>query len=577
MKRENKCESKSRSRSRSKSSKRKTQNSQLQNCIEKKHKKQGNDYQIANRESISHHSSPIRSQEELQKSDELNKQILCQCRKSKEECKILDQFQCINLVANNQSQMQLEQQDQDERCCISMSQPQQETGINSKETFNKQPSEMITINDSSYEEDQNAQKNENKGSSQLENRLFGDLRETRWRDGIWKREQKIQSQPIKQSSQVIKQPKQSLECIDLTNDDNILSFFGLNHHMLLSSQEYDKKELFELAEPYEYQCGNFMLSLGIQNHYTAIVTLPNLSQKKPVYYLFMMFQFDPKKNIYCLVPEDDQTTLLVSSNISSLYYYCNSNVQQKKNNKTIQIERTLIYKFPYIYPSLIRKYVISYQKTDSQILYPINYNSNATQQAIEDYYWDDPGHLITGTSHPFLKILFLKSKNNQIPSFYFEFISNPLYEGQYSLNVCLKQNGNQIVVDRRFLSPFSYGVHPVKIEINRITNQIVMKQTGREEHIITSKNVKCFWEQVLPRYVQLYHPKKLYYYFVDLINQDRKISEKYKKWNQLYQYMSKSNQQKSNKSIDETVILNDKQFFSYSIEEKKNGNKINYQ
>ncbi|CAK72150.1 unnamed protein product (macronuclear) [Paramecium tetraurelia] len=570
MKRENKCDSKSRSRSRSKSSKRNTQNNQFQNFIDKKLETKGTDQQIDNKESISHHSSPIRSQEELQESNELNK-------KNKEEYKIVDQIQCINLAATNQSQIQLEQQDQDEKCFISMSQPQQETGINSKETFNKQPSEMITINDSSLEVNQNAQKNENRGGSQLENRLFGNFKKTQSRNSILRRKQKkFQSPPIKQSSQHVKQPKQSLECIDLTNDDNILSFFGLNHPMLLSSLEYDKKELFELAEPYEYQCGNFMLSLGIQNHYTAIVTLPNLSQKKPVYYLFMMFQFDPKKNIYCMVPEDDQTTLLVSSNISSLYYYCNSNIQQKKNNKTTQIESNLKYKFPYIYPSLIRKYVVSYQQDDSQILYQINYNSNATQQAIEDYYWDDPGHLITGTSHPFLKILFFKSKNNQIPSFYFKFISTPLYEGQYSLKASLKQNGNQIVVDRRFLSPFSYGVHPIKIEINRITNQIVMKQTGTED-IITSKNVKCFWDQVLPKYLQLYNPKQLYYYFVDLINQDRRISEKYKKWNQLYQYMSKSNQQKSSKPNDETVILNDKQFFSYSIEEKKNGNKINYQ
>ena len=47
--------------------------------------------------------------------------------------------------------------------------------------------------------------------------------------------------------------------------------------MFLSSMEYKKKELFELVEPYEYQCGNFMINLGVLGDYTAIVTLPSLS------------------------------------------------------------------------------------------------------------------------------------------------------------------------------------------------------------------------------------------------------------------------------------------------------------
>ncbi|CAD8143343.1 unnamed protein product [Paramecium pentaurelia] len=564
MHRENNCDDKSRSRSRSKSSKRYIQHNQVQNCIEVKHQKEGNDQKIDNKEFLLENKK--------------NSIRVINLIKSKEEYKFFDQIQGINLEPNNQFQIQFENQEQGESKFLSISLPYQEIRINQKMILNKQPSQLITINDSSQEEDENVQSIQFQGSSHLHNQQFDNNRKRLLRNCILWQKLRIQRPLIKRTSQYlkqIKQKKQSFECIDLTNDDNIQSFFGLNHPMLQSSMNYHKKILFELVEPYEYQCGNFMISLGIHSHYTAIVTLPILSQTKSIYYLFMMFKFD-SKNIYCMVPEDDQTTLLVSSNIQSLYYYCNSNNQQKKYNNTTSLESTLKYKFPYIYPPLIRKFIVSYKKNDSQILYHINYDSHATQLAIEDYYWDNPGHLITGTSHPILKMLLLKSQNNQIPQFYDKFISGPLYEGQFSLKACLQQNGNLIVVERRFLSPFSYGFHNIKIEINRTTNLIVMKQNGKN-YEIQSKSIQLFWNEVLQKYLQLYHSKQLYNYFVDMINQDRKILEKYQKWNQLYQYMSKSNQLKSNKSNDNTIILNNKKFFCYSIEKIKNGNNIKYQ
>ncbi|CAD8134266.1 unnamed protein product [Paramecium pentaurelia] len=499
--------------------------------------------------------------------------------KSKEEYKILDQNQKINIAPNNQFQIQCENLDLGIRHHTSIPLPQKEVNSNTKETLDKQPSEMITINDSSYEEDQDAGSIGDKAGHHQDEDQVENYKTDLTKNGLLGQKiPKIQRTKIKRSlqdtQQQQKQTKQSVESIELNKDDNILSFFGLNHPMLQSSLEYNKKELFELVEPYEYQCGNFIINLGIQGHYTAIVTLPSLSQKKTVYYLFMMFQFE-LKNIYCLIPEDDQTILLVSSNIQSLYYYCISNNQQKGNYKTIFQDSNLKCKFPYIFPSLIRKFIVSLKKNDQQIRYQINYDSHATQLAIEDYYQDIPGHLITGTSHPFLKILFFKSQNNQIPSFYYKFLSTPLYEGQFSLKASLQQNGNIIVIERRFLSPFCYGIHSIKIEINRITNIIVMKQVGKD-YEIQSKNIQQFWDDVNLKYLQLYPSKLLYNYFVELINQDKKVSEKYKKWNQLYDYLSKSQQFKNTKQNDKSIIVNNKQFYCFSIEDIKNGNKIKY-
>ncbi|CAK71059.1 unnamed protein product (macronuclear) [Paramecium tetraurelia] len=497
--------------------------------------------------------------------------------KSKEEYKILDQNQKINLAPNNQFQIQCENLDLGNRHYTTIPLPQKDLNSNIKESLDKQVYEMITINDSSQEDNRDAGSIGDKTGhhhdiDQVENSKMDSTRNGQLGQKI----PKIQKTKIKrESQQQTKQTKQSFDCIDLTKDDTILSFFGLNHPMLQSSLEYNKNELFELVEPYEYQCGNFMISLGIQGHYTAIVTLPSLSQKKAVYYLFMKFQFD-QKNVYCMIPEDDQTILLVNSNIQTLYYYCNSNTQQKGNHKTTFQESILKYKFPYIFPTLIRKFVVSYQKNDQQIRYQINYDSHAIQLAIEDYYQDIPGHLITGTSHPILKILFIKTQNNQIPQFYYKFLSVPLYEGQFSLKASLLQNSNLIVVERRFLSPFCYGIHSIKIEVNRITNVIIMKQSGKDQEI-QSKNIQQFWDEVHQKYLQLYPSKLLYNYFVELINQDRKVLEKYKKWNQLNEYLSKSQQFKPNKQNEKPIILNNKEFFCFSIEDIKNGNRIKYQ
>ncbi|CAD8050866.1 unnamed protein product [Paramecium sonneborni] len=560
MQKENISDKKSRSRSRSKSNKRKVQQNQSQITLNQKYQKEDS-FKIGNKECNSHNSSPIRFQAELNKSEEHNKE-------SKEEYKILDQIQCINLAPNNQFQIQYENINQGERRISSISLSQKDIRSYVNQCPEKQQSEMITINDSSQEYDQAV------GTMQKKNSLTLEINPSRI-DLLGSKQQNIQKQQIKKISQdqnQINEQSQSNKCIDLTSDYNVQSFFGLNHPLLISSLQYNKRELFELVEPYEYSCGNFILSLGFRDHYTAIVTLPSLYQKKSVYYLFMMFQFD-QNNIYCMVPEDDQTTLLVSSNIQQLYQYCHSNNLLKKNNQTNFLESTLKYKFPYIYPTLIKKFIGAYKKNDQQILYQINYDLDATQLAIQDFYQALPGYLITGTNHPILKILFFKSQKNQIPQFYYKFLSTPLYEGKFSLKAQLQQNGDVIVIERKFLSPFCYGIHSIKIEINRITNSIVMKQVGKDQEI-QSKNIIQFWNEALSKYLKIYPSKSLYNYFVDFILEDRKIQEKYKKWNQLYDSMNQSNSKP--KQNEKPIILNDKQFYCFSIEDIKNGNKIKY-
>ncbi|CAD8049600.1 unnamed protein product [Paramecium sonneborni] len=559
---ENISDKKSRSRSRSKSSKRKAQHNQTQIKQNEKHQNEIDCFKIVNKECNSHNSSPNGLKAEISKSYE---------HYNKEEYKILDRNYQNNLAPNNQFQIQCENNDQGQRC---LAQKEIENNIN--QCLEKHPSEMITINDSSQDDNQDVSSIEKIASSYVEmKKLDYQKLDSSKIDLLRRNSFKIQKQNLKRSSQDHHQLNQQIkysECIDLTNDDNIQSFFGLNHPMFISSMEYNKKELFELTEPYEYSCGNFMISLGIRDYYTAIVTLPSLYQKQSVYYLFMMFQYD-QNNIYCMVPEDDQTTLLVSSNIQSLYYFCNSDNQLKKNNKTNFLESTLKYKFPYIYPTLIRKFIVSYKKNDLQIQYQINYDSEATQLAIQHYYQALPGYLITGTSHPILKILFFKSQKNQIPQFYHKFLSTPLYVGQFSLKAHLEQNGDIIVIERKFLSPFCYGIHSIKIEINRVTDFIVMKQIGKDFEI-QSKNIKLFWNEIQQKYLKLYPSKLLYNYFVDLILEDRKIQEQYKKWNQLYDSMNKS--QSKFKSNGKPITVNDKQFYCFSIEEVRNGNRIKY-